>query len=88
MNYKEMKIWAAEYDSQLECTDKRFKNSVLVQTNNVGSIMFYKSAFSILKDDFYIVFTEHDNFHVLHKEDYVVNMYKNIQIKNHKDISQ
>lgn len=78
MNYKELKTWAQEYNSQLLCTDKRFKNCVQVKSNRDMTNLFYDNAFVIEKYDFYIVFTEHHCYHLFHKDDYVVIMYSNV----------
>lgn len=88
MNQQEIKIWAQNYNTKLLCTDKMFKNCVSVhtthQTTHPDSYMFYNSAFAIIKDDFYVVFTEHEGCHVLHQYDYVVKMYRNVRIKGIK----
>jgi len=85
MNQQDIKVWAQNYNAKLLCTDKMFKNCVSVRASHPDSYMFYNSAFAIIKDDFYIVFTEHEGYYVLHQDDYIVKMYKNIRIKELKE---
>ena len=91
MNQKELQIWAQEYDSVLKCTDPRFLYSVSVHSHTDSTNMFFSAAFAIRKENFYIVFSEHNKYHFFHSDDFRVNMYKNMDIekitkKSDKDV--
>lgn len=61
--------WAADYDSKLRADDERFQRSVLV-IHEEGTVMTVMSAFLVeLDEQWVIMFSEHQSFHVWHKDD-------------------
>ncbi len=66
---QEVQAWAADYDSKLRATDKRFERSVLV-IHVEGSVFNIMSAFLIEYDkEWVVMFSEHQGYHVWCAED-------------------
>ena len=82
MSYRnQVEIWAKEYDVNLTATDPRFLNVVNIHSTCCMTNVIYDNAFTVKKQEFYIVFTEHNGFHIFHEEEYQIMMYQKIDIE-------
>lgn len=79
MIYKEVEQKAKEYDRNLFCTDKRFRNIVQVQHSD-GSFFLFHHAFYFSYGEWYLVFTEHHKYHIYHKTDVEICMFNGPQV--------
>lgn len=64
----EAKLWAAEYNKKLLCTDIRFKRMVSI-CHHDGSVMNLQGAFLMTSGDWLFCFSEHCGFHIFDRGD-------------------
>lgn len=67
MTYKEIKVWAADYDSKIELN--KFYGSAVHLVHSDGAVLFYTNAFLVRNGAYAIVFTEHHGHHIYHAGD-------------------
>jgi hypothetical protein len=71
MNFKGLRKFAEEYDANLLATDPRFKHSVQVVWDDGSMVLFHGAFILSVSKGWYIVFTEHHNYHIIHQDDVV-----------------
>jgi hypothetical protein len=66
MNYKEAKEFADEYDKTITISD--LKDFVYIVHGDFTTALF-TNAFAINYNEWYFIFSEHNGYHIYHKED-------------------
>lgn len=79
-SYDEVKRLAKEIDVSLKATDKRFRNSVKLVTDE-GTVLLYENAFLLKKENWLLLFTEHHGYNVFCEDDLLhYSQYKRIGV--------
>ena len=71
MNYKEIKEYATKIDSTLRADDKTKFNKIVHVVHEDGSTFILMYSHVEEHDNWYIVFSEHNGWHVFHKDETV-----------------
>lgn len=68
MNYNDIKSLAGTYNDSLLATDYRFRRAVQI-IHIDGTVLFKRDSFLIRKEQWVIVFSEHDAFKIYDQDD-------------------
>lgn len=89
-NFKKINKIAKVYDAKLSASDPRFRGCVIVHSQLDHAQFVYPNSFvefiEINKQKWYIVFSEHYDYHIFNAEDVVAIAFsKRIKIKELKN---
>ena len=80
MDYRQAKTIAEAYDKTVKASDPRLRNCVYL-IHEEKTTLFYRFAFAMKLDDYYVIFTEHHSFHVYHESDLYGGVFQLKQIE-------
>ena len=67
--------------SNLSVCDFRSDRAVRIEHED-GSIIFFTHAFALSHEEWYFVFTEHNGYHLYHKEDVILYEYREVKTQS------